>query len=211
VNIILKNMTSGASVVGLFVRSYNGGFIYAKEGETPIGVVAESVPRFSSCRIITEGDALVKIKGSAVPGNTIRAALPGEGLSAGVAGIVSNETEYTSLGVVLKGGTGEVRASVNIGGGSAAPASAQGAQGIQGPLGTYAQGIGGIQGYAGLPPGAQTGPQGYPGYDGIDGVQGIDGIQGVQGPSGIQGNSGIQGPGGSHSWCAGGTSRSLWR
>jgi len=113
-DIILKNQTSGVSRKGYLVKSVRDGFNYAQAGDTPIGVIVDSVPQGRECSIRTSGDTIAYMSHEVSAGDELRMHTATEGGRAGAIRNVGTETSYTSIGRALGKGKGLVRIALNI-------------------------------------------------------------------------------------------------
>ena len=93
----LRNKTRGASKVGYLVKVVRGGFVYAGAGDTPIGVVIETVPSGQYCKIQTDGRVPVYVGETVQEGQQLRSKIDNEGLASGQAAPVGDESDYISI------------------------------------------------------------------------------------------------------------------
>ena len=108
----LINKTGSNSRIGYAVSldpNDNQSFIYAPKGSTKIvGIVTQSVPYRSKCKIATQGDrANVYVSGNAVKDNIIRLSKGADRASLGASVIAkTGDAPYLRIGTALSNGNG---------------------------------------------------------------------------------------------------------
>jgi hypothetical protein len=115
--ITLKNGTKEVSPIGYLAKiatGKDGYFELAGIGEDVCGVISESVPPNSVCKIITDGEALVHLHKKAYVGNKIRQQLSSDGARKGSCLPFNGESGANIVAMAVESGRGLIRANVTI-------------------------------------------------------------------------------------------------
>jgi hypothetical protein len=118
--ISLINNTKSVSVVGRLVsldQNNTGAFVYTTQNATKaIGVITESVPFRSTCKIATIGDkAKVFVSGNLAKGDIIRNGKSGDNISLGTCiRVKTGDTAYLTIGEALDSGSGLINVILNM-------------------------------------------------------------------------------------------------
>jgi hypothetical protein len=117
--ITLKNGTKGTSQIGYLAKmsDRDGYFDVAGISDNVIGVISESVPPNSPCRIINEGEALIYMHKKVRVGKHIRQQEESDGAVKGTCMPSTDEKGSNVVARAIEGGRGLVRATVMLSGG----------------------------------------------------------------------------------------------
>lgn len=116
---LFKNNCGEVSKIGLVCKQDPKdpkAFVYATSSDTNvIGVITQSVPKYTQCEIQSTGVTKVMVSGSTVRGAVIRLQKAGDNISRATCKTTkSTDTPYIQIGTALESGRGLINVALNI-------------------------------------------------------------------------------------------------
>jgi hypothetical protein len=116
---LYKNNTGSTSKLGHLCKvdpNDSSAMVYTDANETNIlGVIANSVPRYDKCEVITTGTAMVYVAERTVSGSVIRAPKSGDNISRATTKTAkATDVPYFRIGTAIDSGKGLIKVALNL-------------------------------------------------------------------------------------------------